>query len=185
MYGNVQLIRREAFFKSHPTKKIFPSRYGQNVQLLLPVAYRYKHGYVNEPLVYYVIRRDSLQHTPRNLAQELKRRYGAIEMLIYTIKQLHAPNEAELLHVTLSYRMHQILKLGINHGDANVIYDCIRKAQENKLNIFGAETFDVGFLLANYILPRIELQGRLNATQAKLDTLKKEIVALNEKIKKI
>ncbi len=73
--------------------------------------------------------------------------------------------------------MHKNLVLGINHGDANLIYDCLRKAQEKELDICGADNFDVKFLLANYILPRIELQGKLNAVKA-------EVAALNEKLKK-
>lgn len=87
------------------------------------------------------------------------------------------PNEKELLNYVWTKFMHRNLALAINHGDANLIYDCIKQAQERKLNIFGAETFDVGFLLSNYILPRIELQNKLNA-------VKSDIAALNNKIKK-
>ena len=98
-------------------------------------------------------------------------------MLTATIKPLNAPNETELLNFVWAKFMHQNLILAINHGDANLIYDCLLKSQERQLNICGADNFDVKLLLTNYILPRIELQEKLNA-------VKVEVAALNEKLKK-
>ena len=123
------------------------------------------------------MRQDSHAHSPRNLQQQLERNLGFIELLTATIKQLNAPNETELLNYVWTKFMHKNLVLGINHGDANLIYDCLRKSQERKLDICGADTFDLKLLLANYILPRIELQGKLNA-------MKSDFAALNDKIKK-
>lgn len=72
--------------------------------------------------------------------------------------------------------MHQNLILGINHCDADLILKCIKASAERQLNIFGTDTFDVEFLLENYILPRIDLQN-------KLDAVKIDIAALNDNIK--
>lgn len=177
IFPNVYIVRREAFFKAHPTKKIFPSRQGQNWQLLLPLAYRCKYGYINEPLCIYVIRENSHYHSPRTLQQQVQRHTDFIDLLTATIKPLNVPNETELLNFVWSKFMHKNLMLGINNGDANLIYEYLQAAQEKKLNIFGNDVFDVRFLLANYILPRIELQKNLTATKDKLKKIIEEIGA--------
>ena len=176
VFTNIWLVRRDIFFKAHPTKKIFPSRQGQNWQLLLPLAYRYNYGYVNEPLIYYVVSDNSMSHAPRTFKQEVERNLGFIVLLTATIKQLNAPNETELLNYVWAKFMHKNLMLAINNVDANLIYDCCRQAHERNLNIFGDDNFDVAFLLAKYILPRIELQN-------KLDSVRKDISKLNDKLK--
>ena len=173
---NVWMVRRNAFFDAHYTKKIFPSKIGQNFQLLLPLAYKYKQGYVNEPLVYYVIRKNSHFHTSRTLKQEAERNLGLIDIFTETLKLLKAPNEQKLLNFVWARFMHRNLMLGINHGNANLILDCCEKAQERQLNIFNKDYFDVAFLLNNYILPRINLQQKLNEVKA-------DISKINDKLK--
>ena len=177
IFSNVWLVRRDVFFKAHPTKKIYPSRQGQNWQLLLPLAYKFKCGYINEPLCVCVSRKDSHSHNKKNLQQNVQRYLDFIDLLTATIKPLNIPNETELLNFIWANFMHQNLMLGIQHGNADLIIDCLSKASERQLNIFGQDIFDVGFLLGNYILPRLELQNKLNAVKA-------DIAALNDKIKK-
>lgn len=47
------LIRLDLFIKANGGKEIFPARHGQNWQMLLPVYYKRKHGYIDEPLYKY------------------------------------------------------------------------------------------------------------------------------------
>lgn len=178
IFPNVWLVRRDVFFKAHPTKSIYPCHYGQNWQLILPLAYNFKCGYINEPLCYYVQRQGSIMHTKFTLQQEVEKRLEFIDLLTATIKPLNVPNETELLNFIWVKFMHQNLMLGIYYGDTDLIVECIKAAAERKINIFGADTFDVAFLLENYILPKMELQNKLNAVQA-------DIAALNDKIKNI
>ena len=56
------MIRRNAYDSIYEGKGIFPSQYGQNSQLLLPIAYKYKVGYIDEPLIKYFVRSGSLSH---------------------------------------------------------------------------------------------------------------------------
>lgn len=62
-YPGTYMIRTSAYDSIYRGKGIFPSRYGQNSQLLLPIAYKYKVGYINEPLMKYTVRSDSLSHS--------------------------------------------------------------------------------------------------------------------------
>ena len=53
------MIRTDALFACYPDRSIYPSRFGQNMQILLPVAYGRKFGYIDEPLMVYVLHEDS------------------------------------------------------------------------------------------------------------------------------
>lgn len=56
------MVRTKAFIESNPKCKIYASRGGQNWQMLLPIAYKYKCGYIPEELYNYYIRKDSHSH---------------------------------------------------------------------------------------------------------------------------
>lgn len=53
------MIRTDVLFECYPDRNIYPSRFGQNMQMLLPVAYKRKFGYIDEPLMAYVLHEDS------------------------------------------------------------------------------------------------------------------------------
>ncbi|MHC4582437.1 MAG: glycosyltransferase family 2 protein, partial [Planctomycetota bacterium] len=54
------MVRKSAFLDTHPTRSIYPSRTGQSYQMLLPITFKYRCGYIDEPLWAYVKRADSL-----------------------------------------------------------------------------------------------------------------------------
>ncbi len=56
------MVKTEKLFAFYPDKSIFPSRYGQNLQILMPVAYKGKDTFVDKPLMKYVLRDGSLSH---------------------------------------------------------------------------------------------------------------------------
>ncbi len=59
-WAGTYMIRTERLFSVYPDKNIYPSRFGQNFQLLLPVAYRGKFGFIDEPLMEYILQEESL-----------------------------------------------------------------------------------------------------------------------------
>lgn len=63
------MVRTETFLKAIPTRSIFTSRFGQNAQMELPIAYVSKCGFIAEELYCYVERLTSHSHTHgRNLS---------------------------------------------------------------------------------------------------------------------
>lgn len=56
------MLKTEAFDKINPAREIYPSREGQNWQLLLPMLYHYRSGYIDRPMFYFVIRKDSISN---------------------------------------------------------------------------------------------------------------------------
>jgi len=57
------MVRFNLLKKVCPNLEIFESRIGQNWQLLLPLYYSFKHGYLDEPLFNYIIYSDSISHS--------------------------------------------------------------------------------------------------------------------------
>lgn len=58
-WAGTYMIRTKLLFEAYPDRNINPSRLGQNFQILLPVSYRRKFGYIDEPLMEYRIQENS------------------------------------------------------------------------------------------------------------------------------
>lgn len=71
-FGNT-VLKTQDFLKVCPTNHIYPSREGQNWQLMLPIAYYYKCIYIQEPLYVVVQHQDSHSRMPRTLEQNTQR----------------------------------------------------------------------------------------------------------------
>lgn len=68
-WAGTYMVRTDILFEAYPDRCINPSRYGQNFQILLPVAYKRKFGFIDEPLMEYRIQPES--HS-QNRDQELQ-----------------------------------------------------------------------------------------------------------------
>lgn len=60
------MIRFSTWLDRCPDREIFPSRYGQNLQLLLPAAYKEKTHFMKEPLMKYIIYPGSFTHMEKS-----------------------------------------------------------------------------------------------------------------------
>ena len=79
------MIKTVDFDKVNPTREIYPSRHGQNWQLLLPMLYNYKVGYIDEPLFYFVRREGSITHCiGKDRVKKLYQRADEFTMAITT-----------------------------------------------------------------------------------------------------
>ena len=58
-WAGTYMVRTDVLFDAYPDRNIDPSRLGQNFQILLPVSYGRKCGYIDEPLMEYRIQPDS------------------------------------------------------------------------------------------------------------------------------
>lgn len=84
-YPGVFMVRTALLFDKIKDKSIYyNSEVGQNWQLLLPVAYGNKCGYIDDVLYYYTVRKDSHSHNT-NIDREIKRTYCQEEVLNNTL----------------------------------------------------------------------------------------------------
>jgi glycosyltransferase involved in cell wall biosynthesis len=67
------MIRSTAFLDVNPRREIYPARRGQNWQMLLPVFYKYKRAFIDEPLYNYIIYENSMSRRDNTLEKALFR----------------------------------------------------------------------------------------------------------------
>lgn len=107
------MINVSYFKKSNPKMEIDECREGQNYQMLLPILYRYKRGYIDEPLAYYVIRQNSHYHSQRT-DEEWYLRYNRLnEMLRNTFKQMNISDKEIERYIDMSVFTREQRRLGI------------------------------------------------------------------------
>lgn len=91
------MVRTSALFQFYPDREIYQSRYGQNLQLLLPLTYKKECGYINKPHMNYIQQEQSLSQTSEIDKQEsrtLKNAEGYLDIRLHMLN-LIARNEAE------------------------------------------------------------------------------------------
>lgn len=89
------LAKTSSFQNAVPDMNIFESREGQNWQLMLPLAYSCKYGYLDEILFKYVIHSDSHSHTRRTYKRENERRVNFYALQVNTINKIVGMSEDE------------------------------------------------------------------------------------------
>jgi glycosyltransferase involved in cell wall biosynthesis len=89
------LVKSSVLKRVIPNNSIYESIQGQNWQLMLPLAYSYPAGYIDESLFRYVIHEDSHSHQRRNKEQEIERNIGFKELLFYTLNNIKEMNQDE------------------------------------------------------------------------------------------
>lgn len=68
------MIRMVFFDRINPSRYIYQSRQGQNWQILLPMFYYYKSGYIDKPLYYVVVQKESTSSVsdPKKKIEQIK-----------------------------------------------------------------------------------------------------------------
>lgn len=91
------MIRVSCLYEMNPSLHIFPSKYGQNMQLEVPVSYKYPCGYIDESLYCILIRSDSHSRKKRSAEEEKKRIDGVNDIRMWCAK-LVCPENEKLIH---------------------------------------------------------------------------------------
>lgn len=68
-WSSSYMVSVEKLFLHLKDREIYVSRYGQNMQIMLPVAYYYKSGFIDKPLMRYVNYGESASRTDSKLKQ--------------------------------------------------------------------------------------------------------------------
>ena len=87
------MYKSESFFKRNKGNEIDVSREGQNYQLLLPMAYKNKCGYIDEVLYIIYNRANSHSHTNRTFKQEVSREKERMQLILRTMKRIKVTDE--------------------------------------------------------------------------------------------
>jgi len=115
--GGGCFVRRDTFFEACPSKKIYPSIEGQNWQLMLPLAYKYKCGYVDDSLYTVVIRENSHSLVQRDGYQWLQRYENFKDLFSHVFVDMKLPNVSELVQLVNIKYAHRELALILDYDN--------------------------------------------------------------------
>lgn len=82
------MVRTEAFLDVNPDRDIFEGRRGQNWQMLLPVYYKYKRGFLDEPLYNYIIYKSSMSTGDDTKEKSIQRVNEHLEIVKNTLGRI-------------------------------------------------------------------------------------------------
>jgi glycosyltransferase involved in cell wall biosynthesis len=107
------LLRMSNFMSVLPSVTIMTNVRGQNWQLLLPMAYNFKCGFIDEALNYYLVRSGSMSHSDKSLQDEFYRCDEHRNIIIQTISRFLIEDEFDKI-VDRIERKYLIKKLFIS-----------------------------------------------------------------------
>lgn len=99
------MVRTSALFTFYPEREIYQSRYGQNLQFLMPLTYRKKCGFIDEPQMNYNIQANSLSQTSDQracMARTLKNGEGYLDIRLHLIEQVIRDPEERQKYVQIA-----------------------------------------------------------------------------------
>ncbi len=93
MYPGIFMVRMNFFDKCIKNREIYTSRAGQNWQLILPLAYHGKCGYLNKVIYNYIVIDESHSHSVKNMKELIKRCDAHKDILFHVLDSLNMPKK--------------------------------------------------------------------------------------------
>jgi len=120
------MIRTSDFLKINPDREIYPSRHGQNLQILLPMLYHYKRGFIAQPVYNYLLFPNSMSREKLSAEKRLEQLEAYHTIQQETLKRItfKHPSEFEKYNRIVMYE----------HGSDLLIY-----ARDYKLKAYAKQ----------------------------------------------
>lgn len=126
------LLRMKSFLKVNPKREIYVSNGGQNWQMLLPICFDYKCGYIDQGLYTYVVRENSHSHIgSNNFDKELERLEGYKDILLNTIKKINLDQKKYEKLINTKYHRREMM-LGLKFKNRKFAQERYKKLKQNK-----------------------------------------------------
>lgn len=129
------MVRSGAMFAFYPDREIYTSRYGQNLQFLLPLVYHKPCGFIDKPLMNYIQQGNSLSQTTdqtKAKSRDLENAAGYKDIRVYMTK-LIVRDSKELEHylglIEGAY-WRSILRIAAIHKDKGLLKDAYARLKQ-------------------------------------------------------
>ena len=131
------MVRTSAFLDVNPKREIFEARRGQNWQMLLPIYYKYKRGFIDEPLYNYIIYKNSMSSGDDTKEKKIQREIEHLDIVSNTLKNMLISDSEKDKYYNMFYEgyIKRIFYIGIDYEDINLSYKYYRIAKKNKVHI--------------------------------------------------
>lgn len=148
------MLKTADFDKINPNREIYPSREGQNWQLLLPMFYHYKSGYIDEPLFYFVYRADSVSNRTQKMEAKVKYKQQEeyCKIITTTLQSIKPVREQEYIEKIQIKYSKECLKIAAKARDISRLKK--EKAFLKEKNAFGFQERMI-YLRGKYLVFRI------------------------------
>lgn len=94
------VLRMDVFDQCNPNREIYPSRQGQNWQLLLPIFYNNKAAFIDEPLYAVVDNSESVSRSPHKSYEKTKKQNLEYEkILVEVLKSMDIKDKEKYLQM--------------------------------------------------------------------------------------
>lgn len=113
------MVRTKSLFEHIQNKDIYISQFGQNLQIMLPVAYFGKSGYIDEPLMKY-IKHNNSHSAFTNHDKKLKLMNGYEENRVEIIKQLDIPYIEKQRYFEMISTLYNRIRMSIAYEFHNI-----------------------------------------------------------------
>ena len=131
------MVRTAQLFAFYPEREIYTSRYGQNLQLLMPLAYQKPCGFIDKTLMRYIQRDNSLSQTAdAAIAKErsIENLAGYRDIRVYMLRQIvkdTAQVEQYMKHINGAY-WRQMLYLANYYQDKILLRSAYEKLRDSE-----------------------------------------------------
>ena len=105
------MIRSSAFLDVNPEREIFEARRGQNWQLLLPVYYKYKRGFIEEPLYNYIVYKNSMSSSEDTKEKKIKREIECYDIIKNTLEKMNIKRSEKKKIIKIFYKKIYIVNM--------------------------------------------------------------------------
>ena len=132
------MIRTEPLFRFYPDRDIYTSRYGQNLQLLLPVTYHKSCGFIDKPMMNYIQQANSLSQTADSaLAKKrsLENAAGYRDIRVYMLKLIVKDSSEQQRYLRLidGAYWRNILQLAADQQDRKLLLESFVKLKREEV----------------------------------------------------
>ena len=126
------MVRTSALFEFYPDREIYASRYGQNLQILMPVVYKYPCGFIDKPLMNYILQSDSLSQTSEDPGiakpRDLKNAAGFKDIRVHMLHKI--VKEKIQLKTYLDYvesgYWHSVMWIALRYSDKILLKEAVK-----------------------------------------------------------
>jgi len=159
------MLKTADFDKVNPQREIYPSREGQNWQLLLPMFYHYKSGYIDKAMFCFVVRGDSVSNiaAQKGLDAQIRQNAEYAKILTTTLKGMHLEQEDTYIHNVLVRYAKMNLRLSREAGNKEKAREFFGEVKSlNAMDIWDLINYGVTqYKAVEYLIKVIRLPWRI------------------------
>lgn len=118
------MVRMDVFDETHPNREIFHSQYGAVWQMLLPLMYKHNRGFIDKPLVKWVVRGKSISHERYSEEKRLEIDKEFLNISLNVINTIDMPKDDRILYTLIAKKCAalSIMENGYSYHSKSMFY---------------------------------------------------------------